>query len=108
MKYFGHGLSEQHKRIKAASSERLRRPNASKDLFLQIHAKLHSSVVSGTDKNEVDNLLCDLKQNEYAIMPTGKDETIAWGLWHIARIKDLTMNILVARNRCSTRTGKNG
>ena len=91
MKYFGHGLSEQHKELssiirKTSETER------SKDLFLQIHAKLHSSVVSGTDKNEVDNLLCDLKQNEY-----GKDETIAWGLWHIARIEDLTMNILVAR-----------
>ena len=87
MKYFGHGLSEQHKELssiirKTSETER------SKDLFLQIHAKLHSSVVSGTDKNEVDNLLCDLKQNEYAIMPTGKDETIAWGLWHIARIED--------------------
>ena len=96
MKYFGRGLSEQHKELssiirKTSETER------SKDLFLQIHAKLHSSVVSGTDKNEVDNLLCDLKQNEYAIMPTGKDETIAWGLWHIARIEDLTMNILVAR-----------
>ena len=29
-------------------------------------------------------------------MPTSKDETIAWVLWHIARIEDLTMGILVA------------
>ena len=96
MKYFGHGLSEQHKELNSIirkSSETQR----SKDLFLQIHAKLHPSVVSDTDRNEVDNLLCDLKQNEYAVMPTRKDETIAWVLWHIARIEDLTMNILVAR-----------
>ena len=26
---------------------------------------------------------------------TAKDETIAWVLWHISRIEDLTMNILV-------------
>lgn len=49
MKYFGRGLSEQHKELssiirKTSETER------SKDLFLQIHAKLHSSVVSGTDK----------------------------------------------------------
>ena len=96
MKYFGHGLSVQHKELNSIirkSSETQR----SKDLFLQIHAKLHPSVVSDTDRNEVDNLLCDLKQNEYAVMPTRKDETIAWVLWHIARIEDLTMNILVAR-----------
>jgi hypothetical protein len=30
-------------------------------------------------------------------MPTGKDETIGWVLWHIARIENLTMNLLVAR-----------
>ena len=34
--------------------------------------------------------------NEYAVMPTSKDETIAWVLWHIARVEDLTMNILAA------------
>lgn len=96
MKYFGQGLSEQHKEL----SSLIRKPSEterSKDLFLQIHAKLNSSVVSDTDRNEVDTLLWDLKQNEYAVMPTNRDETIAWALWHIARIEDLTMNILVAR-----------
>ena len=96
MKYFGNGLSEQHKELshmirKAAELER------SKALFLEIHAKLHLSSVSNTEKNEVDDLLCDLDRNEYAIMPTSKDETIAWVLWHIARLEDLTMNILVAQ-----------
>lgn len=96
MKYFGEGLSELHKELngmirKAAELER------SKALFLEIHAKLHLPSVSNTGKNEVDNLLCDLDRNEYAIMPTSKDETIAWVLWHIARVEDLTMNILVAR-----------
>lgn len=95
MKYFGDGLSEQHKELnriirKAAELER------SRTLFLDIHAKLNLSIVSNTEKNEVDNLLYDLSRNEYAIMPTSKDETIAWVLWHIARLEDLTMNILVA------------
>lgn len=65
-------------------------------MFLELHAKLHLSEVSDTDKNEVDALLQDLSREEYAVMPTGKDETIAWALWHIARIEDLTINMLVA------------
>lgn len=96
MKYFGEGLSEKHKDLnsiirKTAEFER------AKALFLEIHAKLNLSIVSETAENEVDFLLGDLSRNEYAIMPTSKDETIAWALWHIARLEDITMNLLVAR-----------
>ena len=35
-----------------------------------------------------------LEDPEYAVMVTSKDETIAWALWHIARLEDLTMNLL--------------
>jgi hypothetical protein len=96
MKYFGDGISEKHKELEKI----IRKPaeiNQAKALFLEIHAKLNLSEISNTEKNEVDNLLCDLTKAEYAIMPTSKDETIAWVLWHIARIEDLTMNVLVAQ-----------
>lgn len=95
MKYFGNGLSEQHKELNAV----IRKPDKldeAKRLFLELHAKLHVSSISCTEQNEVDILLNDLMTHEYRIMPTSKDETIAWVLWHIARIEDLTMNILVA------------
>lgn len=95
MKYFGNGLSEIHKDLNSIIRKRDQLERA-KSLFLELHAKLNLSEVSGTDKNEVDALLGDLQRNEYAIMPTKKDETIAWVLWHIARIEDLTMNMLVA------------
>lgn len=96
MKYFGEGLSEKHKELNRI----IRKPDhveEAKALFLEIHAGLHLSEVSGTGHNEVDALLKDLTPEEFAIMPTAKDETIAWALWHIARIEDLTMNMLVAR-----------
>lgn len=96
MKYFGEGLSEKHKELSAI----IRRPDhieAAKNLFLDIHAGLHLSAVSGVEHNEVDALTEDLTPEEFAVMPTAKDETIAWVLWHIARIEDLTMNVLVAR-----------
>ncbi|MDR2932861.1 MAG: DinB family protein [Oscillospiraceae bacterium] len=95
MKYFGNGLSERHKELNAV----IRKPDKvemAKQLFLDLHAKLHLSTISNTKQNEVDLLLNDLAPREYGIMPTSKDETIAWVLWHVARIEDLTMNILVA------------
>lgn len=66
------------------------------EMVLGLHCDLHTSRVSNRkDKNRIDELFSDLKKNEYAVMPTSKDETIAWAVWHIARIEDLTMNILV-------------
>mgnify|MGYP000585693608 CR=1 FL=1 len=73
---------------------------------MELHGALHLTGMPGTDKadgdqrcqvpNEVDKLFNDLSTDEYAVMPTAKDETIAWALWHIARIEDLTMGMLVA------------
>lgn len=37
-----------------------------------------------------------LEDEDYSVMPTEKDETIAWHLWHIARIEDLVGNLLIA------------
>lgn len=66
------------------------------DMILNLHKDLHASIVSELNgRNLIDGLLDDLNRDEYAIMPTSKDETIAWAIWHIARIEDLTMNILV-------------
>ncbi|WP_455684954.1 DinB family protein [Thomasclavelia sp.] len=96
MKYFGEGLSEQHKEL----SKLIRKKNSldkAKFLFLEIHAKLNLSEISNSKENEVDKLFNDLNKNEYAIMPTKKDETIAWVLWHITRIEDLTTNMLIAK-----------
>lgn len=95
MKYFGSGLSELHKELNTI----IRKPDKladAKQLFFELHSKLHLSSMTGTEKNDVDYLLNDLVPGEYNIMPTSNDETIAWALWHIARIEDLTMGILVA------------
>lgn len=94
MKYFGSGLSELHKELNSVIRKKDEIQQAKK-LFLELHARLNLSSVSGTEQNEVDLLLGDLSRAEYAVMPTSKDETIAWVLWHIARIEDLTMNLLV-------------
>lgn len=98
MKYFGNGLSELHKELNAI----IRKPDKldeAKQLFLELHSKLHLSSITRTSPNEVDNLLNDLAPHEFNIMPTSKDQTIAWVLWHTARIEDLTMGILVAEGK---------
>lgn len=66
------------------------------EMILGLHKELHSSRVSGSvNANPIDAIMEDLQQNECAVMPTPKDETIAWAIWHLARIEDMTMNILV-------------
>lgn len=95
MKYFGEGLSEKHKELNSIIRKK-DYVHEAKKIFLEIHASLHLSKVSGTDRNEVDALTEDLQDEEYTVMPTIKDETMAWAFWHIARMEDLTMNILVA------------
>ena len=95
MKYFGEGLSEQHKEL----GRLIRKKDRHEDsvfAFLALHEKLHLSEISDGEPNETDTLLNDVSPQEYRVMPTAKDETIAWALWHMARIEDLTMNILVA------------
>jgi hypothetical protein len=64
------------------------------NLALDLHSELHMSAVSGSTENTVDLIFKDLQNQEYAVMLSSRDETIAWAVWHIARIEDLTMNIL--------------
>ena len=67
------------------------------ELALEIHAVTHTGKVSLSDSPTFcDDLLEGLENEDYSIMPTEKDETIAWHLWHIARIEDLVGNLLIA------------
>ncbi len=50
----------------------------SKKLFINLYLEL---------KNKIDNLFMELKNS--------KNENIIWNLWHIIRIEDLTVNILI-------------
>jgi hypothetical protein len=97
MKYFGSELSAAHKEL-GKIIRKIDRYDDSIKLFLDLHGKLHISEVSGGELNEADKLFNDITPHECRIMLTVKDETIAWALWHIARIEDLTMGMLVGRN----------
>ncbi|GMA97749.1 DinB family protein [Pelosinus sp. IPA-1] len=66
-------------------------------LCLEQHSMVHSSEMSQINIVTFEDELWEgLDETTFRTMPTVKDETIAWSLWHLTRIEDITMNILVA------------
>lgn len=66
-------------------------------IFRSQHAQLHSAEMSGTEPWSFEDWICDsLGEAEYRQVPTGYVHSLAWILWHVARIEDVTMNMLVA------------
>jgi len=69
-------------------------------LCLDLHAYVHESSVSNCAGKTLADEVCDgLMKIDCARIPTAKDVTIAWNLWHITRIEDITMNCLVGGGR---------
>jgi hypothetical protein len=70
------------------------------ELFLYQHSLLHSSKVSNTSlKTLEDELMKDISEvalRKFPIVAPDTKNSIIWHLWHITRIEDMTMNILVA------------
>jgi hypothetical protein len=94
VKYFGEALSEKHKQLGKIIRKKDTLEEA-KGLFLEIHAALNMPEVSGCEANDVNTLFEDLSPREFAVIPKKGDKTIAYAVWHLARIEDMTMNILV-------------
>lgn len=79
MKYFdkNNKLTLMHKELNKII-RKLEMWEISKNLFINIYLEL---------KNKIDNLFKELKDC--------KNENIIWNLWHIMRIEDLIVNILI-------------
>ena len=68
-----------------------------KALFLRLHAPLHSREVSGqAGWNVEEELWQGLDEAAFRRVPAGEEHSIAWSLWHLARIEDITMKVLLA------------
>lgn len=69
------------------------------DLFLHQHRLLHSSKMSNTPLATLeDDLVKDLQEETFRKYPVAAQDTknsIVWHIWHITRIEDMTMNVLV-------------
>lgn len=70
-----------------------------KELLWYMHSLLHTSSVYGLNGDSfMDEVLDGIEDRAFRTMPTAKDDTIAWNLWHITRIEDLTANYLIAKS----------
>lgn len=66
------------------------------NLFLRQHAAVHAAQVSGTtDWSFFDEVWQGLNPSAARRIPPGSDHSIAWLTWHLARIEDVTMNLLL-------------
>jgi hypothetical protein len=66
-------------------------------LFLDQHAMVHSREVSGLEASSFeDEIWYELDQAATRLIPKGFEHSIAWIFWHLTRIEDMTMGILVA------------
>jgi len=73
------------------------RYNDAMDLFYKQHAQLHSgNVTQNKFWSFADAVLGDLPEEKFRQIPKNNNHSIAWCIWHIARIEDATMNLLVA------------
>lgn len=65
--------------------------------FLEQHARLHSAKMAGQKGwSYEDALLDDMDEGDIREVSKRDEHSIAWCIWHIARIEDVAMNILVA------------
>jgi hypothetical protein len=68
-------------------------------LFLRQHAMVHTAEMShdGLWSFE-DEILEGVTMRQMRLIPRNCDHSIAWILWHMTRIEDVTMNLLVAES----------
>lgn len=73
--------------------------NEAIDLVLEMHKLVHFSKMSTVHCETIaDEIFKGIDENDLCIMPTIKDVTIAWNIWHITRIEDIVINLLINNN----------
>lgn len=66
-------------------------------LFLELHGILHSKQVAPDSPWSYEDLLFEgLKEDAYRQIPKREEHSLVWVIWHLSRIEDVTMNLLVA------------
>jgi len=72
---------------------------SSVQLFLDQHRLLHSSKMSTspvtTFEDELVENLCESTFRKYPVITPDTKNSIVWHIWHVTRIEDMTMNVLV-------------
>ena len=65
--------------------------------FLTLHGILHSMRVAPDAPWSYEDLLLDgLDEETFRKIPEDQEHSVIWIVWHLSRIEDITMNLLVA------------
>lgn len=65
-------------------------------IFFEHHAAVHAvKLQTGAHWSWHDEVLADLTPDQLRYTPTSSPHSVAWRIWHMARIEDVTMNILL-------------
>lgn len=91
-----HHWNEQQQALRKALSRPAEHSRAMK-LLLEQHAAVHSAQMSGgTGWSMEDEVWEGLSESAARCIPAGMEHSIAWVFWHLTRIEDVTMNLLLA------------
>jgi hypothetical protein len=67
------------------------------ETFLSHHAAVHAAKLCPREHwSFPDQVLNGLSDEQMRWIPSGHEHSVVWVIWHIARIEDVTMNILLA------------
>jgi hypothetical protein len=94
-------LNKQQTELRKAMTEGDQFDNAIQLFFVQ-HAMLHSrDVTQGEDTHRdswsyEDTILNDMTEERIRCIPANEEHSIAWCFWHLARIEDTALNLLIA------------
>lgn len=87
--------TESQDRLRKALSSRVHFDEAL-ELFLSQHAAVHTAEISGgVGWSLQDEVLNGLSDETIKRVPRPGQNSIAWLLWHVTRIEDMTINLLV-------------
>ena len=88
--------NDQHKLLRQALSKPDEHPKAL-ELFLRQHAMVHDAETSLAGlPSFADEVWWGASETTIRCLPPKFEHSIAWLIWHIARIEDMTMNVLMA------------
>jgi hypothetical protein len=86
--------NETHKALRHALDND---PARAVDLFLTVHGMVHAAEMTETELFSFqDEVIEGMDKAAMRRIPEKESHSVAWELWHLARIEDVTMNLLVA------------
>jgi len=95
LKTFRSDWNAGHKRLRQLLSDEVLKE--AKNLFHAQHKVLHAGEMSGEDTwSYADEVFQGLTESQLRTISEKEEHSLIWILWHISRIEDVTMNILVA------------